>query len=201
MAQQDEQTLIQQAQKGQLDAFNQLVLLYQDPLYTVAFRLMGDSAAAMDMTQEALITAYQKIGSYAGGNFGAWLRRIVTNRCYDELRKNKRHRTTSLDDMGLGDDGIILPDNSPSPERVAQDNELQQALQDCIQSLNPDQRLILVLSDVQGMAYQEVSEQTGVALGTVKSRLSRARLAMRQCLMQFEELLPAEFRLFTKPNT
>lgn len=198
MAQSEEAILIEQARRGNLEAFNQLVISHQNALYTVAYRLMGDSDAAMDMAQEALITAYRKLDTYQGGNFGAWLRRIVTNRCYDELRKHKRQPTLSLDDGGR--DGIPIPDRSPSPERVVQDNELQRAIQDCIASLSAEQRLVLVLSDVNGMAYQEIADQEGVQLGTVKSRLSRARLAMRQCLAGVEELLPPEFRLFNKPS-
>jgi RNA polymerase sigma-70 factor (ECF subfamily) len=200
MAQSEEAILIQQAQRGDLEAFNQLVLAHQDALYTVAYRLMGDSDTAFDMAQEALITAYRKLDTYQGGNFGAWLRRIVTNRCYDELRKHKRQPATSLDDGGRDGDGIPIPDRSPSPERIVQDNELQRAIQDCIASLSAEQRLVLVLSDVNGMAYQEIADQEGIQLGTVKSRLSRARMAMRQCLGQFEELLPPEFRLFNKPS-
>lgn len=194
----DEQRLITQAKRGDVDAFNQLVLHYQDYLYTIAYRLMGDVAVASDMAQDAFITCYQKLGSYTGGSFKAWLGRIVTNRCYDELRKHKRQRTSALEDLSPEADSRYLADSAPSPEAVVQQNELHQAIQDCIASLNPDQRMVLVLSDVQGMAYQEVAEVAAVNIGTVKSRLSRARLAVRECLQGVQELLPAEYRLFNK---
>lgn len=197
MAQNEEQIWIKKAQSGDLNAFNDLISSHQDYLYTVAYRLMGDSQSAQDMAQDALISAYRKLNSYAGGNFRAWMARIVTNRCYDELRKNTRQKTDYLDDLAFdNDDGAPLPSNSPSPETVVADNELHQAIQDCINSLNAEQRAVLVLSDVQGYAYQEIAEQTQSNLGTVKSRLARARLAMRQCLQAVEELLPPEFRLF-----
>lgn len=200
MAEQDEQILIQQAQRGNLNAFNRLIERYQDRLYTVAYRLMGDRDTASDMAQEALITAYRKLDTYSGGNFQAWLSRIVTNRCYDELRKQKRQRTESLDDSPTGEDGAWVADSAPTPERALQDNELQQAIQNCIQRLSPDHRAVLVMSDVEDMPYQEIADALNANVGTVKSRLSRARLAMRQCLARVEELLPAEFRLFNKPS-
>lgn len=192
----DESRLVSRAQGGDLEAFNALVVRYQDYLYTIAYRLMGDAAAASDMTQEAFIAAYQKLSSYSGGSLKAWLARIVTNRCYDELRRGKRRHTTALDDLSERSGARLnLVDSAPSPESVAQQNELQRALQHCIAGLPPDQRLVLVMSDVQGMTYQEIAETAALNLGTVKSRLSRARMAMRACLQSIQELLPAEYRL------
>jgi RNA polymerase sigma-70 factor (ECF subfamily) len=193
----DDQALIHLARNGDLNAFNDLIERYQDMAYSVAYRLMGDAASAADMTQEALILAYRKLSLYHGGSFKAWLMRIVSNRCYDELRRYQRERTDYLEDMApYSDDGAPLAADTPSPEQVAQQNELQQAIQDCISALGPDQRVVLVMCDVQGMAYQEIADATGSNIGTVKSRLSRARLAMRDCLRASQELLPAEFRLF-----
>jgi RNA polymerase sigma factor (sigma-70 family) len=196
MASDDELLLIQRAQVGDLTAFNALVLRYQDAIYTVAYRLMGDSQSASDMAQEAFIAAYRKISTYQGGNFRAWLARIVTNRCYDELRSNKRRRTDYIEDLAPdSDDGAPLPSNSPTPEQTLQQRDLNRALQNCINNLKDEQRMVLVMSDVQGMAYQEIADSTNTNIGTVKSRLSRARLAMRQCLQGVQELLPIEFRL------
>jgi RNA polymerase sigma factor (sigma-70 family) len=162
----------------------------------VAYRLMGDSQSASDMAQEAFIAAYRKISTYQGGNFRAWLARIVTNRCYDELRSNKRRRTDYIEDLAPdSDDGAPLPSNSPTPEQTLQQRDLNRALQNCINNLKDEQRMVLVMSDVQGMAYQEIADSTNTNIGTVKSRLSRARLAMRQCLQGVQELLPIEFRL------
>lgn len=195
----NESNLILQAQKGSLDAFNALVLLHQDTLFNIAYRLMGDSESAADVTQEALITAYRKLDSFHGGNFRAWLARIVTNLGYDELRRQKRRPADYLDDLpgGDSDDGAPVPAPILTPEQTIQENELHQAIQDCIQSLGADQRLVIVLSDIQGLSYQEIAENAGTNIGTVKSRLSRARLAVRRCLQQVSELLPSEYRLLS----
>lgn len=193
----NEPQLIRQAQHGDLDAFNALVLHYQDRAYTVAYRIMGDPASAADATQEAFITAFRRLDTYRGGSFKAWLLRIVTNTCYDELRRRKRRPATSIDDLPGAelDDGPALPDDAPTPEQVAQQSELNQAIQDCINSLGEAQRIILVLCDIEELSYQEVAGIAGVKVGTVKSRLSRARVSVRDCLQTFQELLPAAFRL------
>ncbi len=196
---QDESQLIRQAQRGDLEAFNALVLHYQDRAYTVAYRIMGDEASAADMAQDAFITAFRRLDSYRGGSFRAWLLRIVTNTCYDELRRRKRRPATSFEDMAGAemDDGPPLPDDSPTPEQVAQQSELNRAIQDCIEELGDAQRIILVLSDIEELSYQEVADIAGVKVGTVKSRLSRARVSVRDCLQTFQELLPLSYRLNT----
>ncbi len=194
---QNEARLIASAQRGDLNAFNTLILEYQDRVYSLAYRIMSDAASAADATQEAFINAYRKLESYRGGSFRAWLLRIVTNTCYDELRRQKRRPVTAFDDLPGAelDDGPPLPAEQDTPEEAAQQAELAQAIQDCIGSLQPDQRAVLVLSDVEGYNYQEIAEITGSNLGTVKSRLSRARAGVRNCLSAVKELLPAMFRL------
>lgn len=200
LEQQDELTLIQRARTGSLDDFNTLVLRYQDRIYTAAYRLLGEPAAAADAAQEAFIRAYRRIDSFNGDNFAGWLGRIVTNICYDELRRGKRRPATSLEELPGADydDGPALPDEGETPEEAAQRAELNRAIQDCIGALQANQRTVLVMSDVQGMSYQEIADAAGINSGTVKSRLSRARLAMRDCLQAFRELLPAEYRLFNE---
>jgi RNA polymerase sigma factor (sigma-70 family) len=197
----NEQNLIQRAKRGDVDAFNALVLHYQDRIYTVAYRLLRDREAAADIAQETFITAYRKLNTYRGGSFIGWLSRITTNRCYDELRSHQRHPTDYIEDLPghEADDGPPLPAATPSPEQSTLENELYQAVQDCITALKADQRAVLVLSDVQGLSYQEVADATGATLGTVKSRLSRARQAVRRCLQAVQELLPTEFRLTNDP--
>lgn len=193
----DDAVLIEQAKSGSMDAFNQLVLRYQDLVYTVSYRIMGESESASDITQDTFLKAYQRLDTFRGGNFKAWLTRIASNLCYDELRKVKRHPETYLDDLAPeeSDDGAPIPSDADTPEEIAQQTELQQVIQDCILSLSDDQRVILVMCDVQGMSYQEIADETQVQIGTVKSRLSRARLAVRNCLQGFSELLPDEYRL------
>lgn len=195
----EELGLIETAQSGDLDAFNALVLRYQDAVYGVALRIMGDPHRAADAAQEAFITAYRRLETFRGGNFKSWILRIATNQCYDELRRLKRRPATSMQDLpdADSDDGPALPDDADTPEEAMQQRELNRAIAQCIEGLGDDQRAVLVLSDVEGMSYQEVAEITGANLGTIKSRLSRARAAVRDCLQSVQELLPSAFRLST----
>ncbi|MDQ7027018.1 MAG: sigma-70 family RNA polymerase sigma factor [Anaerolineae bacterium] len=193
----DENQLIAKAKRGDVEAFNMLVLRYQNYIYSITYRIMGEADGAADSAQDTFLTAYRKLTSFRGGNFKAWLARIATNTCYDELRKQKRRPQDYLEEMPGSDmyDEPPVAADIPNPEQEAQRADLNRALQDCINGLSTDQRMVLVLSDVQGFSYQEVAAQVGAELGTVKSRLSRARLAMRRCLQAVEELLPSEYRL------
>ncbi len=192
----DEQRLIAQAQRGDLHAFNQLVLAYQSTLYNVAYRILGDADAAADAVQDAFVSAYKAIARFRGGSFKAWLLRIVTNACYDQLRVKQRRPTDSLDDMLVEPEhDTTLRDNSESPEDFVLRQELGLAIQRGLATLPPDQRITLVLSDIEGLSYDEIAEATQVSLGTVKSRLSRARSKLRDYLLHNGELLPAAYRL------
>ena len=195
----DETALINLAQRGDLDAFNRLVLAYQDQVYNHALRVMGETAAAEDATQEAFISAYRNLGGYRGGSFRAWLLRIVTNACYDELRRRKRRPSTPLEPLDEDGEEVESPrwmvDLKDLPEDEIGRQELARAIQHCLNSLPADFRAAVVSVDLQGLDYAEVSQVLRVPLGTVKSRLARARLRLRDCLRGFWELLPAEFRL------
>jgi RNA polymerase sigma-70 factor (ECF subfamily) len=195
----DEMALIQSAQRGDLEAFNRLVLHYQDVIFTQAYRMMGESEAAEDATQEAFISAYRSLRSYRGGSFKAWLLRIVTNACYDELRRRKRHPTTTLQPLDGDDDEIETPrwlrDHSESPEEQTERQELGSAIRHCLDDLPPEFRAVVILVDIQGMDYGEASAVTQKPIGTIKSRLARARMRLRDCLKGAWELLPAQYRL------
>jgi RNA polymerase sigma-70 factor (ECF subfamily) len=196
----DEIALVQAAQQGDLDAFNRLVLFYQNLAYNLAYRMLSDSPAAEDATQTAFLSAYRNLKNYRGGSFRAWLLRMVTNACYDELRRLKRHPTTALEPSDAEDDEEIesprwLADDHLSPEQSLEQLELEQAVQNCINNLPVDFRFVVILVDVEGMDYQEVSIAVGKPLGTIKSRLARARLRLRECLESVRELLPAGIRL------
>ncbi|MBC6936004.1 MAG: RNA polymerase subunit sigma-24 [Chloroflexi bacterium] len=193
----NEPALIQAARRGDLEAFNTLVLHYQDGVYALVYRILGEPAAAADVAQEAFITAYRHLRDYRGGSFRAWVFRIATNACYDELRRRKRRPAMLFDDLPGAevDDGPALPADSPTPEQAAQQAELNRAIERCIRALQPDQRLVLVLSDIEGLSYQEIADSAGLNLGTVKSRLSRARAGVRACLQAVQELLPPVYRL------
>ena len=195
----DEQALIQDALDGNLDAFNGLVLHYQDIAYNVAYRVMGEHGAASDACQEAFISAYQKLHQYRGGSFKSWLLRIVTNACYDELRRRQRRPVTALtpetDDGEMLEDPYWIEDDQASPEEQSEQAALEKAIQHCIGELEEKFRTILVLVDVEGMDYDAASDIVNTPLGTVKSRLARARSRVQDCLQGFWELLPEIFRL------
>lgn len=194
----DEASLITAAQQGRVDAFNELVLVYQQQVYNLAYRILGDPASAADATQEAFISAYQNLHRFRGGSFRSYLLRIVSNGCYDELRRRKRRPTTSFEDFGEDMDeeaNPFLVNGRERPEEYTERQEMAHVIQAGIETLPPDQRVTLVLSDVQGLSYQEIAEATDVSLGTVKSRLARARGKLRDYLQSQGELLPARYRL------
>jgi RNA polymerase sigma-70 factor (ECF subfamily) len=195
----NEAGLIQDAQQGDLEAFNRLILAYQDRVYNQAFRVLGEYQSADDATQEAFISAYKNIRTFRGGSFRAWLLRIVTNACYDELRRKKRRPTTPLEPVDDEGEEIESPKWIADPGELPEDNvarsELANAIQACLDQLSDDFRVVVVLVDVQGLDYLEASEIIGKPLGTIKSRLARARNRMRDCLQGFWELLPHAMRL------
>ncbi|MDT8307581.1 MAG: sigma-70 family RNA polymerase sigma factor [Anaerolineae bacterium] len=194
----DEETLIARAQKGDIGAYNRLVLHYQDIVYNVAYRIMRDPASADDATQEAFISAYKAIKRFRGGSFKSWLLRIVTNSCYDELRRRKRRPQASLDEITEEiESPSFMADNSDTPEEMRQRVELVDAVKRCLDELPDEQRVAAVLCDVEGHEYQEIADIMSTSLGTVKSRISRARSKLRECLQGFGELLPVEYRLNT----
>ncbi|MES0360953.1 MAG: sigma-70 family RNA polymerase sigma factor [Anaerolineales bacterium] len=194
----DEIALINDARQGDLDAFNRLVLAYQDRVYSQAYRVLSDPQGADDATQEAFISAYKNLRSFRGGSFRAWLLRIVTNACYDELRRRKRKPTTSLEPLDDSGNEIESPHWIADPGELPEENviraELGKAIQNCLEKLPVDFKVVMVLVDIQGMDYLEAADVVGKPLGTVKSRLARARGRMRDCLQGFWELLPMSMR-------
>jgi RNA polymerase sigma-70 factor (ECF subfamily) len=192
----DEATWISDACRGNLNAFNQLVLMYQGVVYNTAYRILGDVDAADDATQEAFISAFRALGGYRGGSFRAWLLRIVTNSCYDYLRYKQRRPSSSLEAVLIDPQQTArLVATEEGPEEHVLRSELSDLLQAGINSLPAEQRITLVLADVQGFSYQEVADMTDTSLGTVKSRLSRGRARLRDYLLDRKELLPAKYRL------
>ncbi len=200
----DESYLIQSAQHGDLDAFNTLVLAHQDAVYNTALRILNDEDLAADAAQEAFLSAFKALNSYRGGSFRAWLLRTVTNACYDELRRKKRRPTTPLEpETDEGEDVESprwLADPNASPELEIDQAELEHAIQHCLENLPADFRAVVVLADIQGLDYSEVAVAVRTPIGTIRSRLARARLRLRECLQGFRELLPVAFRLEEESN-
>ncbi len=195
----DEPALIRDAQRGDLEAFNRLVLAYQDSVFNTALRILGDENLAADAAQEAFLSAFRSLTAYRGGSFRAWLLRTVTNACYDELRRRKRRPTTPLEPLNSDDEEVESPrwltDPHNSPEEQLEQAELEHAIQHCLDGLPAEFRTVIVLADVQGLDYSEVAAALRKPIGTIKSRLARARLRLRECLQAFRELLPTAFRL------
>jgi RNA polymerase sigma factor (sigma-70 family) len=192
----DEQALIASARKGDVRAFNQLVMLHQTMVYNLAYRILSDPDAAADATQDAFLSAFKAIGRFRGGSFKAWLLRIVTNACYDQLRRKQRRPASSLDDLPVeADHTTYLRDPARLPDEVVERHELNRVIQAGISTLPTDQRVVVVMSDLQGLSYNEIADATGLSLGTVKSRLSRGRAKLRDYLQEQGELLPSRYRL------
>jgi RNA polymerase sigma-70 factor (ECF subfamily) len=191
----DEPYLIEQAKQNDVEAFNTLVLHYQDLAYSVAYRIMGEPDGAADAAQDAFISAYEKLHLFKGGNFKAWLMRIVTNKCYDALKYHKRRPRSSLDEFTEENESSrLLIGGGYRPEVEQQQADLIEAVQRCLDMLPDDQRVVAVLCDVEGYDYQTAATMAETSLGTVKSRLSRARRKLRDCLRGVGELLPAKYR-------
>jgi len=197
----DEFALIAAAQQGDRQAFNDLVIQYQTLVYNVAYRILDDQDFAADATQEAFISAYRGIGHFRGGSFKGWLMRIVTNACYDQLRAKKRRPTASLEAVSFTDpeETQVQGERPQRPEEYFDQKELGQVIQRGLNVLPPDQRAVVVLADIQEMAYEEVATTLRISLGTVKSRLNRGRRKLRDFLQANAELLPARYRLDNEP--
>ena len=189
----DDEQLIALSRDGDLDAFNRLVERYQSRVYRLAYRMVG-AASADDAAQDAFISAFKSIRSFRGGNFRSWLLRITANVCRDQLRASKRKGGASLDEM-LEAGAWAPPSTGRSPEEAATDAELNAAIMAAVAALPPDQRVVLVLIDIEGYSYEETAEAVAASLGTVKSRLSRAREKVRDAFRASPELLPAQYRL------
>ncbi|HLI09239.1 MAG TPA: sigma-70 family RNA polymerase sigma factor [Ktedonobacteraceae bacterium] len=200
----DEEQLIARSQHGDINAFNQLVLLYQQITYNFVLRMVGDQDVAADLTQDTFIAAFRGISSFhQGSSFRAWLLRIASNVVYDYWRRVQRRPAESLDQLTDEEEprgGSLLstlaatgPEENPEERLLNQ--ELQELIQRGLQELPPDQRIAVVLCDVEGLSYEEIAEGTQSAMGTVRSRIARGRARLRAYLAQHRELLPRQYRL------
>ncbi len=181
------------ARQGDLAAFNELVVEYESQVYNLCYRILGGAQAAEDAAQEAFVSAWRNIESFRGESFKPWLLRIAANQCRDELRRRGRRPSTSLD--SALEAGVPEPPAAdPSPEALALTAELSRSLQAALDLLPEDQRTAVVLCDVDGLDYSEIAVAMDTSLGTVKSRISRARLKLRELMQRDPELLPGRFR-------
>ena len=194
-----ETMLIRKAQRGDVDAFNMLVLTYQDMMYRISWRIVHDEFAADDATQNAMVQAFKNIRSFRGGSFKSWLARVTVNASYDELRRWKRQPSMSLEQFNSEGDEIESPlwmrDPSAGPQEAAETAEMSDAIQHCLQGLVPDYRVVVVLVDIEGLSYEEAARAAHIPVGTLKSRLARARMQLRKSLRSFEGLLPTSYQV------
>lgn len=172
---------MEQAKAGDLEAFNGLVVLYQDYLFSMVMRTVRDRDVAEDAVQDAFFSAYRNLGSFSGSSFRSWLTRIAINAARDILRKRKRRPSEPYPEWE--DDSWQPPTPaSDGPEQVSIASQQRAALNDAMTAITDDQRVAIVLFDVQGYDYGEIAEMTSVSVGTVKSRIHRGRLALRERL-------------------
>ncbi|HZC05543.1 MAG TPA: sigma-70 family RNA polymerase sigma factor [Ktedonobacterales bacterium] len=202
LADAQERNAITLSQRGDRMAFNELVLRHQSAAYGLALRMLGDPDAAADVTQDAFFAAFRNIRSLRGMSFRAWLLRIVSNGCHDYWRAQRRRPTESLDALLAGsadangpsapdaDLAQALRDGTWNPEGAALRAEQIEAIEAAVLRLAPDQRLVIILSDIQGLSYEDIARVAGTPLGTVKSRIARARARLREVLLGQSELFP-----------
>ncbi|HXG40852.1 MAG TPA: sigma-70 family RNA polymerase sigma factor [Candidatus Limnocylindrales bacterium] len=180
--------LVERAQAGDLDAFNELILLYQDHLWALVVRLVPDPDQAADVVQEAFLNAYRNVRSFRGGSVRSWLNRIAVNAAMDVQRSRKRRPAQPYPEL---EDEAWQPPAGPEadPLTTAVTNERARLLAAALARITPDQRTAIVLYDIEGYDYAEIARLTGVSLGTVKSRIHRGRLALRELLADKIEVL------------
>jgi RNA polymerase sigma-70 factor (ECF subfamily) len=189
----EDDTRPSRARQGDLDAFNALVLDYQTLVYNLCYRFLGQAQAAEDTTQETFLNAWRSISGFRGESFRPWFLRIAANLCRDELRRKARRPASSLD-LAL-EAGMPEPEGSSvSPETTSINRDLRFRLEAALGQLPAEQRLAIVLCDVEGLDYAEIAQVMHTSLGTVKSRIARGRLRMRQLMAAEAELVPARFR-------
>ncbi|SRR6266852_3877889 len=205
-AREDELLLVARSQRGDVDAFNQLVLRYQQAVFTVVMRMLGDRDVAADVTQETFLAAFRAMPSFRGGSsFRAWLMRIASNQSCDHWRRTHRHPVDSLDSLIDEDEpssasamsSLIETAQEVNPEEALLTRELQQIIQLGLEALPLDQRVAVVLCDIQGLSYEEIASATQTAPGTVRSRIARGRTRLRAYLLKHRELLPGNYRLLS----
>lgn len=185
----DEKTMVALAKAGDHRAFEEIVRLYEKKLYAIAYRYTGSEQDALDVCQETFIRVYRFIGGFQeNSGFSTWIYRVCTNACKDSVQRRQRRGESSLDLRDEEGEEFELPleDNRYNPEQVLEQSELRRDLQAGIDALAPHHKEIVVLRDVEGMSYEQISEVLGLEIGTVKSRLNRGREQLRNFLLKLD---------------
>ncbi|OAT79448.1 RNA polymerase sigma factor [Desulfotomaculum copahuensis] len=196
----DDMELVARSRSGDLDAFEKLIGRYEKKVFTTTYRFVGNYADASDLSQETFIRVYQSLASFRGDcSFATWVYRISANVCRDELRRRGRQKNVSLEEMAFSPNGKERPGGGVrSPEEIYECSELQCMVQECLRELPEEFRLVLIMRELQGLTYDEIAAALDVSPGTVKSRLSRGRQALKQKITDRRELLGLHPRLSGK---
>jgi len=196
--------LVQATKLGDLNAFNELVLHYQDQVFHLAYRILGNQNIAEDVSQNAFILAFRKIHQFREGSFRIWLFKITTNLCYSEMRTWKRNTFQSLEptnsDGETNESPKWIKDNRSLPEEEAETSELREILESTMNKLPSIYRTTLSLVDVQEFTYKEAASIMGISMGTVKSRLARGRIQFRSILMGIDPQIISNLGLMAERN-
>ena len=189
----DDVEIVNSSLEGDFEALNQLMLIYQDLAYSVAYRILGEQKAAEDIVQNSFLSAFNKSESFRGGSFKTWLLKIVVHGCYDELRRNKQRFSHSLLDAQneeARDDSAWSEASGETPEEAELLNRLSLIIQGCLDELDPATKTAVVLVDVIELGYADAAAVAGVPIGVIKSRLSIGRSRILACLKSCDPILP-----------
>lgn len=195
----EDKKLIEKAAGGDVEAFEKIIEEYQNIVYSIALRMAGNETDAFDMAQEVFIKLYRNLSKFDGrSKLSTWIYRVASNTCLDELKKRKRIRdnTKSLnEEFETADDSVVLEikDTKPLPEEEIENSELKETLNSAILKLSDQHKEVIILRDIEGFSYEEIADITKNSVGTVKSRLSRARAALRKILKEYGELFEKYF--------
>lgn len=195
----EDKKLIEKAAGGDVEAFEKIIEEYQNIVYSIALRMSGNETDAFDMAQEVFIKLYRNLSKFDGrSKLSTWIYRVASNTCLDELKKRKRIRdnTKSLnEEFETADDNVVLEikDTKPLPEEEIENSEIKETLNSAILKLSDQHKEVIILRDIEGFSYEEIADITKNSVGTVKSRLSRARAALRKILKEYGELFEKYF--------
>lgn len=193
----DEKGLIEQCRNGDVAAFENLVLLYEKKVFNVAYRILGNKDDASEIAQEVFVKVFVSINQFKGkSSFSTWIYRITVNMCLDEIRKRKKASIIYINEGISLDDGEVemqIAADAPGPDEMAELSELQRTVTKAILLLSEEQRTVIILRDIQGLSYKEIAEIIKCPSGTVKSRVNRARAALKHILEELKEPFSTQY--------
>lgn len=187
-----EKILIEKSKNGDIESFEKLIEKYQVVAFNIAYRMLGNKEDASDVAQESLVKVYKSLKSFRGdSNFSTWFYRIVKNNCIDAIRKMKKMKTYSLDkefETENGSYSFQIADSKYLPDKIYEIKERQELVQTALGKIPEKYRGVLILRDIQGFTYEEIAGITENPIGTVKSRINRGRLILKEILIKESEL-------------